>query len=268
MKRSKRVAALIKILTDSPNTPFSLQYFCDLFGAAKSSISEDIKEASNAILETETGFLKTIPGKKGGVKFVPDISDEKLKKLQMEFCEKLSDTNRLLGGNFIYTSDIFYDPKIVTDLSKIFVKKFRDLEADYIVTLETKGIPLAFSVAKGLGLPLAVIRREAKISEGSTISINYFSGSDGRLQKMTMSKRAITPHSKVIVIDDFMRAGGSIIGIKNMIEEFESEIVAVGVAISSLLPEKKKIDNYDCICYLGNISTDDKILEVFPNQKL
>ena len=268
MKRSKRVAALIKILTDSPNKVFNLQYFCDMFDAAKSSISEDIKEATNAILETGTGYLQTIPGKNGGVKFVPDISDTRIIELQKEFCEKLNDKNRLLGGNFIYTSDIFYDPNLVTNLSKIFVRKFKDSNADVVVTLETKGIPLAFSVAKGLGIPLAVIRKDARISEGSTVSINYFSASDGRLQKMTMSKRAIKSNSKVLVIDDFMRAGGSIVGIRNMIEEFDSSIVGVGVAIASILPEKKKIDDFYCIAYLGKISTDDRILEVFPNTNL
>ena len=45
MKRTERVGAIIKILTDTPNKSYTLQYFCDLFGAAKSSISEDIKSA-------------------------------------------------------------------------------------------------------------------------------------------------------------------------------------------------------------------------------
>ena len=49
MKRTERVGALIRILTESPNKIYSLQYFCDLFDAAKSSISEDIQSASQAI---------------------------------------------------------------------------------------------------------------------------------------------------------------------------------------------------------------------------
>ncbi|MCQ2555294.1 MAG: pur operon repressor [Clostridia bacterium] len=268
MKRSQRVASLIKILTDSPNTLFGLQYFCTLFDAAKSSISEDIKEASRAILETGTGYLETIPGKKGGVKFIPDISDESIRELQEEFCKKLCDPSRLLGGNFLYTSDIFYNPVLMTKSARVFAKKFRKQEADCVVTLETKGIPLAFSVAKELGLPLVVIRRDAKISEGSTISINYFSGSEDRLQKMTMSKRALKPNSKVIIIDDFMRAGGSIVGIKEMVNEFNCEVVAIGVAIVSVLPEKKKIKDYTAICYLGNVSTDERIIEVMPNYNI
>ena len=43
MKRTERVGAMIEILTQSPNKVYSLQSFCDLFGAAKTRISEDIK---------------------------------------------------------------------------------------------------------------------------------------------------------------------------------------------------------------------------------
>ena len=62
MKRTERVGALIKILTESPNRIYSLQYFCDLFGAAKSSVSEDIQSASQAIAVTGSGYLETIAG--------------------------------------------------------------------------------------------------------------------------------------------------------------------------------------------------------------
>ena len=59
MKRTERVGALIRILTESPNKIYSLQYFCDLFDAAKSSISEDIQSASQAIELTGSGCLET-----------------------------------------------------------------------------------------------------------------------------------------------------------------------------------------------------------------
>ena len=90
MKRTERVGALIGILTDSPNKIYSLQYFCDLFGAAKSSISEDIQSASAAIAFAGFGYLETTTGAKGGVRFVPDISDNEICVLQDEFCKRLS----------------------------------------------------------------------------------------------------------------------------------------------------------------------------------
>ena len=134
--------------------------------------------------------------------------------------------------------------------------------------METKGIPLASKVAHLLNLPLVIIRREAKISEGSTVSINYFSGSYDRIQRMSMSKRAIEPGSKVLIIDDFMRGGGSISGISEIVGEFNSSVVGVGVAIAGLEPKKKKIENYTSIVFLGEINEETHTINVLPNNDI
>lgn len=76
MKRSHRVGAICQILTESPEKVFSLSYFCDKFSAAKSSISEDISAAKEAVKITGYGFIETVPGASGGVRFVSDISPE------------------------------------------------------------------------------------------------------------------------------------------------------------------------------------------------
>lgn len=265
MKRTERVGAMIKILTDTPSRLYPLQYFCEYFDVAKSSISEDINIADTAVRSTGTGYIETISGVKGGVRFVPDINSEELSKLQDEFCRRIVDSSRILGGNFLYTSDIMFDTDLITRLATVFSKKFKDRGADYVATVETKGIPLASMVAKQLNLPLVIIRREAKVSEGSTVSINYFSGSYDRVQKMSISKRAVVPGSKAIIIDDFMRGGGSTKGIADILAEFDVSVVGTGIAIASVTPEKKKISDYTAIVYLGNVDEERRTIETFPN---
>ncbi len=268
MKRTERVGAIVKILTDSPNRLYPLQYFCDSFNAAKSSISEDINIADTAVRAAGGGFIETISGAGGGVRFVPDITQDSLQALQEEFCRRIRDSRRILGGGFLYTSDIMFDTHLINGLSIVFAKKFRDRGADYIATVETKGIPLASMVSRQLNLPLVIIRREAKFSEGSTVSINYFSGSYDRVQKMSIAKRAVIPGSKAIIIDDFMRGGGSTKGIADILSEFEVSVVGTGVAIASTLPEKKKIDDYTAIAFLGKVDEEQKTIEVFPNCRI
>lgn len=266
MKRTERVGAIVKILTDFPCKVYPLQYFCDLFGAAKSSVSEDISIASKAVEFTGTGYIETIAGAKGGARYVPDISEEGINELQDKFVNKLKDSSRILGGGFLYTSDIMFDSELITGLSRIFAKQFRNSGADYVATVETKGIPLASKTAHMLNLPLVVIRREAKVSEGSTVSINYFSGSYDRVQKMSIAKRAVKPGSKALIIDDFMRGGGSTRGIAEILGEFDISVVGTGVAIASKVPEKKKIGNYTAVLYLGDVDEEKKTIEVFKNK--
>jgi purine operon repressor len=114
-----------------------------------------------------------------------------------------------------------------------------------------------------LNLPLVVVRRESKISEGSTVSINYFSGSAERIQKMSLAKRAVEPGKRAIIIDDFMRAGGSIKGIIEILGEFDVTVVGTGVVIASVEPQKKKIDDYYPLLYLGEVDEEAKTIEIF-----
>lgn len=268
MKRTERVGAIIKILTDRPCTRFPLQYFCDRFDAAKPSISEDLTMAASALAVTGTGIIETVSGANGGAWFLPSISDASLAQLQEEFVQRLQDPSRILGGGFLYTSDLMYDTCLIDRLANVFARKFRDNGADYVATVETKGIPLAARTAHKLGIPLVIIRREAKVSEGSTVSINYFSGSYDRIQKMSIAKRAVTPGAKALIIDDFMRAGGSVRGIRDILAEFDVSVVGTGLAIASAKPEKKKIEAYTSVLILGEVDEENRRIQAFPNQHI
>ena len=268
MKKKHRVGALMELLSNSPKKIFSLNDFCHMFDAAKSSISEDLTTAREVSKLTGLGYIETLPGSAGGVRYVSSISDEKVRQYQDNLCQKLSDPSRILGSGFLYTSDIMFDPAAVREMAYIFARKFKDTDADYIVTIETKGIPLAMKTAELLDLPCVVVRRDARISEGATMSINYLSGSSEHMQKMSISKRAAQSGTKAIIIDDFMRGGGSIKGITDILSEFDTQVVGIGVAIANKAPEKKRISNYTPLVYLGSVDEETKNIEVAPNSQI
>lgn len=262
MKRTERVGAIVKILSSHPNRVFSLSYFCKLLQAAKSTVSEDVSAAKKLLAKLELGSIETTAGAKGGIRFIPTVSSLRRENLLNELAERLSDGSRILGGGFLYTSDLMFDSHIINNVAEMFAEKFQDSGADYVVTIETKGIPVAYMTAHMLNLPLVVVRRESRISEGSTVSINYFSGSSDRIQKLSLAKRAVEPGKKAIIIDDFMRAGGSIKGIMDVLSEFDVKVVGTGVVIASLEPRKKVIDEYYPLLYLGKVDEQKKTIEV------
>ena len=233
MNRTERVCCITQILCNSPNKDFSLNVFAQQFGCAKSSISEDMKLVREAMNELGYGYLETTSGSKGGVRFVPYVSDDRARGILEDLKNRFLEPDRRMGGGFFYTADLMFDPQIARGVAMVFAKHFAAVDADVVVTVETKGIAVAAFVAEFLHLPLAVIRREAKVTEGSTLSINYFSGSSDRIQKMSLSKRAIKKNSRAIIIDDFMRGGGSIAGMKEMLGEFESHAVGTGVVVAA-----------------------------------
>ena len=268
MKRNERIGAIIKILSSNPNKIFTLNFFTNKFDCAKSSISEDIVIAKKIMETMKLGKIETLSGAAGGVKYMPIISKEDTKILQEQLCLKLKDENRILAGGFLYTSDIMFTSSIIKSAGEVFATQFSDKKADYVVTVETKGIPLAVMTADALNLPLVVARRESKVSEGSTVSINYISGSTDRIQKMSMSKRAIKPGSRAIVIDDFMKGGGTARGIVDILTEFDIEVVGIGVLISTKKPQKKLVEEYISLIYIEEVDFENKIIQVYPNNNL
>ena len=264
MNRTERVCCITQILCNNPNKDFSLSVFARQFDCAKSSISEDMKLVREAMNNLGCGYLETTSGSKGGVRYVPYVSDERAHEILENLRCRLLEPDRRIGGGFFYTADLMFDPEIARGVAAVFAKRFAAVDADVVVTVETKGIAVAAFTAELLHLPLAVIRREARVTEGSTLSINYFSGSSDRIQKMSLSKRAIQKGSRAILIDDFMRGGGSIAGMQEMLAEFDSRSVGIGVVISAGNRTDRRIGE---VCSLVHIDDGGDELRIAIGQE-
>lgn len=267
-KRNERIGAIVKILSDNPNKIFTLSYFTEKFNAAKSTISEDILVVKNVFEKLSLGKVITISGAAGGVKYIPQISKVENKEFLVKLCENLKDTKRILPGGFLYLVDILYNPQIAFKVGKVFASCLNYEKADYVVTMETKGIPIALATAKAMNLPLVIIRKNARISEGSSMSITYVSGSKNLVQTMTLPRRALEEGSRVVLIDDFMRGGGTLRGMEALMKEFKAEVIAKGILISTMEPSRKLIDDYISLLELANVDEETRKINVFPNKKV
>lgn len=184
----------------------------------------------------------------------------RIKKIFAEnLCELLMDKSRVVPGNFIYMTDIMFNPRVVSTAGIILASNFYDIDIDCVVTVETKGVPLAYEVAKNLGVQLVTVRRENKVTEGPTVSINYVSGSSGRIQNMSLARRSLKKGSKCIFIDDFMRAGGTAKGIKDLLNEFESQLVGIGVLVDNVASARKLVDERVSIIEFNSVDEEGNI---------
>ena len=265
LSRNSRVVIITKVLMDNPNKVIGLNRFSELLNAAKSTISEDIVIVREVLEKLNMGMVETISGAAGGIKYVPGISAEGTSSFANELCALLSDPSRIIPGNFIYMTDIMYNPQIIGTAGVILSTYYKSLDVDYVVTVETKGIPLAYEVARNLGVPLVIIRRDNKVTEGPTVTINYVSGTSGRIQQMSLSKKSMRPMSRCIFIDDFLRGGGTADGIKDLLKEFDSELVGIGVLVDNIGAQKKSTNDYISIIDLRH-NVEEASLEVKPSK--
>ncbi|MBP1927112.1 purine operon repressor [Sedimentibacter acidaminivorans] len=267
-KRNQRIGALMKIFAEKPNYIFSYNYFCEMFNAAKSTISEDIAIVKELVEEIECGKIETMAGASGGAVFIPLLGKKEKEDILKGLCDLFSQKNRIIAGRFIYMTDLFNDPNVVSNIAKIIASEFSGVKIDYVVTVETKGIPVAILTAQKLNVPVAVIRRNNKVTEGATVSINYVSGSSNNIQTMSLSRRSLKENCKVLLVDDFMKGGGTAKGMADMMREFNAQVVGTAVVIETKEPEKKLVDNYLSLMVLNRFNDKDETIEIEPNLKL
>lgn len=264
-KPAERIAVITKELIDNPYKVFSLGKFVEEFGVAKSTLSEDIATIKSVFAKMNLGKVETITGAAGGIRYLPVISREEESNILNGLVDKLKDKNRILPGDFLYMTDIIFTADLAWKVGKIFASRFIDLSPDYIVTVETKGIPIALMTARAFNIPLITIRRDNRVTEGSVVSINYITGSSRKIQTMSLSLKAISRESRVVIIDDFMKAGGTARGMLDLMKEFGVEVVGFGVLIETSKPEEKLIDDYIALLTLEKVDKKTGDVIIIPN---
>ena len=131
------------------------------------------------------------------------------------------------------------------------------------MTVETKGIPLAYATADHLGLPVAIVRRDSRITEGSVVTINTVSGSSKRLGSLSLSRRSLNEGVRVLIIDDFMKAGGTVQGMVDLMNEFHAQVSGIGVMTDTLL-EERLVENYISLTTVAEVDVKKREIKVVP----
>lgn len=261
-KRSERLVDMTRHLLEYPHELIPLTFFSERYQAAKSSISEDLTIVKETFEEKGTGKLITVSGAAGGVKFIPKMSDSAVREVISTLMGEIGHSDRLLPGGYLFMTDLLGNPRIMDRVGKVFASAFADTEIDVIMTVATKGIPIAHAIARHLNVPVVIVRRDSKVTEGSTVSINYVSGSNRRIQTMVLSKRSMRSGLKVLITDDFMKAGGTILGMKSLLEEFGCELAGIAVLVESDHAEEVLVDNYLSLVKLQAVNEKRRTIEL------
>lgn len=262
IRRSGRLVDMTNFLLQHPHQIISLTHFSERYQSAKSSISEDLAIIKEVFEGQSIGSLLTISGASGGVKYIPMVDKIEAIDLIDKLCGKLSTADRLLPGGYLYMMDILGDPRLMNEVGRLFAALFANQRIDAVMTVATKGIPIAYGVGHYLDVPVSIVRRDHRVTEGSMVSINYVSGSSKRIQTMSLARRSLESGSNVLIIDDFMKAGGTIRGMMDLLDEFNANVVGIGVLVEAIDVEERLINDYISITRLSEVDVRNKQITV------
>lgn len=147
------------------------------------------------------------------------------------------------GVNFKDITTILQDSAIFKYVIDEMCKPFSDKSIDKIVAIDARGFLLASPMAYKLGCGVCLVRKKGKLPY-ETIEKSYEKeyGPD----TLTMHKDTIKPGEKVLIVDDILATGGTMIAATELVEELGGEIVGISLIVNlPFLGGSKKLYKYN-----------------------
>jgi purine operon repressor len=79
---------------------------------------------------------------------------------------------------------------------------------------------------------------------------------------MVLSKRSLAEGSKVLIVDDFMKAGGTVMGMISLLEEFNAVVAGIAVLVEAEKINERLVDEYLSLIQLSDVDVKDKTISV------
>ena len=139
-------------------------------------------------------------------------------------------------GNGILKVDSFVnhqvDPSLMDACGREFAKRFANSGATKILTAEISGIAPAVTTGLHLGLPVVYARKTKPITMPDQVYLTLApSHTKGRMVELIVSPEYLANNEKVLIIDDFLASGATILGLVRLAEAAGSKIVGIGALI-------------------------------------
>ena len=139
-------------------------------------------------------------------------------------------------GNGILKVDGFVnhqvDPVLMDVCGQELARRFRGVGATKVLTAEISGIAPAVTTALHLGLPVVYARKHKPITMPDQVFLTLTpSHTKGRTVELIISPEYLAGGERVLIIDDFLASGATILGLVRLAQTAGAKIVGIGALI-------------------------------------
>jgi len=146
----------------------------------------------------------------------------------------LAEGNNLGGGILKVDSFVNHqvDPILMEACGKELARRFKSLEATKVLTAEISGIAPAFTTAAHLGLPIVYARKHKPITMPDQVFLTLTpSHTKGINVELIVSPEFLGPGERILIIDDFLASGQTIMGLVRLAQAAGAVVVGIGALI-------------------------------------
>ena len=139
-------------------------------------------------------------------------------------------------GNGILKVDGFVnhqvDPVLMDACGREFARRFKDAGATKILTAEISGIAPAVMTGLHLNLPIVYARKHKPITMPDQVLLTLSpSHTKGRMVELIVSPEYLAGGERVLIIDDFLASGATMMGLVRLAQTVGAHIVGIGALI-------------------------------------
>lgn len=139
-------------------------------------------------------------------------------------------------GNGILKVDSFInhqvDPLLMDACGREFAAIFKDVGATHVLTAEISGIAPALMTARHLNLPVVYARKSKPVTMPDTVYLTVApSHTKGVLTELIVSPEYLPAGGNILIIDDFLASGATIMGLVRLIKAAGANLVGIGALI-------------------------------------
>ncbi len=142
-------------------------------------------------------------------------------------------------GNGILKVDGFInhqvDPILMDECGIEFAHRFRNIGATKILTAEISGIAPALATAMHMRLPVVYARKHKPITMPDQVFLTLTpSHTKGNTVELIVSPEYLARGERILIIDDFLATGATILGLARLAQTAGATIVGIGALIEKI----------------------------------
>lgn len=129
------------------------------------------------------------------------------------------------------------DPILMKSIGVEFVRRFRNMPINKVVTIEASGIAPAIMLGYLLELPVVFVKKAKPKTMDNMLVTQVYSFTKDRTYDVCVSKDFLTPNDTVVFIDDFLANGHAAVGVKHLIDQSGATLAGMGFIIEKSFQE-------------------------------
>jgi xanthine phosphoribosyltransferase len=143
-----------------------------------------------------------------------------------------------LGGGILKVDGFInhqVDPTMMDACGREFARRFAHVNARKILTAEISGIAPAIMAGLYLNLPVVYARKTKPITMPNTVYLTVApSHTKGHMVELIVSPEYLPREEPILIIDDFLASGSTILGLVRLVEAAGARLVGIGTLVEKV----------------------------------